>query len=134
MSILVPENASTPVVDAAGSLTVFALEGENLTIMFTVEAEPPVMASGISWFFVQAGTNSTIEITTSSMLNDGSAQLQFSEDRLSLTLTGVAMGATGLYFITATNIAGIGTNYTYLQVQSKFVQFNVCRKMVITSR
>jgi len=117
----VPDNATIPVVEANNPLTLFALEGATSTITFSVEAEPPVMSSDIFWFFTQSGTNSTVEITTSSMLGDGSTLLQFSTDRLTLILTNVAVGATGLFFITATNIAGTGSNYTYLQVLSKFI-------------
>ncbi len=120
---IVPENSSAPLVDTTlNSINQVILEGGSLTISFSVQATPEVvLPDGIRWLFEPFGSNSPVDITSTSMLGDGSTQLEFSADLLSLTLTGVSVNAAGLYYIEASNIAGTGTNITRVTVYSKSI-------------
>ena len=115
-----PNNASAPLVTAVGSMDQTLLEGESVMITVLIDAKPSVMVGDIQWYFVMFGSNVTINITGSTMLGDGRTRLQFSPNRQSLMLSDVSLSSSGLYFVVASNLAGSGSNFTLITVQSKF--------------
>ena len=92
--------------------------GGSVTINFSVEeASPEVEPSGVRWFFLRLGEDveAAIEITEASTL--GSASLEYSDTRLSLTISGLTREVAGRYTISVTNPAGTDSDYTELIVQ-----------------
>ena len=105
-----------PVVYIEGSQTVLtALEHGTFQLSFEVlAAHPPVEASGITWRF-----NDVISLNDLSSLHG--AELSFSADRRTLTITNINYNISGRYFFSAFNGAGRGSNFIYLNVEGKHV-------------
>lgn len=110
---------SLPVVEVIVPKNMTVLEGSTVTFSVKVNATPPVNATNILWLFKQFGALSSLDITTSSLLGDGQTQLELSSGRLSLTLRNVSRQSSGVYTITATNVAGTSRNFFAITVQSK---------------
>ena len=105
-----------PVVYIEGSQTVLtALEHGTFQLSFEVlAAHPPVETSGITWRF-----NDVISLNDLSSLHG--AELSFSADRRTLTITNINYNISGRYFLSAFNGAGRGSNFIYLNVEGKHV-------------
>ena len=109
---------AVPPVVTASSQQQQGFEGERVTIDFSIEeASPEVEPSGVRWFFLRSEEDieATIEITEASTLGD--ATLEYSDTRLSLTISGLTQEVAGRYTITVSNPAGTGSAYTVLTVQ-----------------
>ena len=78
-----------------------------MTLHFNVTGDhPAVVPSGIRW-----------EFNGSEIIDDGSGFIQFSDDRLSLTLSSLKLTDEGYYKMTATNPGGFNSASLYLDVQ-----------------
>ena len=93
--------------------SLLSLEGESVTIRFSIEAFPLVQLSDIQWSFIADVPE--IDITEAEML--GETTLTFSESRLELTLSGLTQDAAGIYRLVATNPAGVASNSVNLTIQ-----------------
>ena len=102
--------------------TLTGLKGKEITLRFeVVHAAPLVVPEGIAWMF---GT---------SVINESDNRFQFSEDRLSLTISDLEFDDDGTYHFTATNVFGHDTKSLVLTVDGKkrligpYVIFNLIK-------
>ena len=87
---------------------IVGLELMNVTLAFVIsDASPELLPGNIQWTFMDVqGTSFNIP-TDSAMTSFSSLTGMFSDDRLSLTLSGLNNNFEGTYSMTATNEAGI---------------------------
>ena len=104
--------SATPVVTAITVSPLIVLDEESATLSFLVEDDiPMVMLSDSDW----SVTNEEGEHT----LADEDPRFTFSPDFTSLTITDVHRLDEGTYTLTATNVAGTGSDSIFLDVQCK---------------
>ena len=84
-----------------------------MTLSFRIlNASPAVLPSNIEWVF-----NGTA-------LSDSVSRYSFSSDRLSLTVSALTHSDEGLYTLTATNEAGLGSASLILNIEGKLLSEN----------
>ena len=102
-----------PVVQPSGPSRVIAIEHESIQISFEIlNAHPSVELSDITWSF-----NDKTVLNNLMDLNE--AILSFSSDIRNLTISNVTYGIQGLYYFSAFNVAGRGSNFLNMTVEGK---------------
>lgn len=85
----------------------------SVTLIFRIlNASPVVLPSNIEWEFNDV------------VLNDTNSQYSFSPDRLSLTISNLTHSNEGLYTLTATNEAGVGSANIFLNIEGSAEMLN----------
>lgn len=97
--------------------------GDEVNITFSIlDASPPVQLEDIHWFYrpLLDISDSCINITGRSLLEDGKTTLTFSPDQLSLTVGNLHAASSGFYYISAFNGFGVTAAGIYrIEVQRK---------------
>ena len=89
--------------------------GQDITINFTLSgAYPVVLPENLQWSFTNEGQTTVIM--------EGNGKYSFSQSRLGLTISNCDLADAGRYTLTASNVAGMTTNFTSLTINSKSSQ------------
>lgn len=103
----------TPLVTAVTESPVITLEGQSITLTFTVESLPPVQVMSDDWRVMNTHGEHT--------LAPEDPRFTFSDNFLSLTIDPVAAADEGTYNLTVTNDADLtGSASIVVDVQCKW--------------
>ena len=105
--------------------------GEQLTIVFVIlSALPPVERNDIHWYFSGSGSGSGVgsgdeeDIFIGIEILEGSPQITFSEDGLSLTISELQYMDEGVYTLTVENPTGSDIAMAAVFVQGEEYIYN----------
>ena len=106
-----PSFTAAPIVTAETQSDVTLL-GEGFKIVFSIANDvPEVLPTDTTWTFTSSRSGTEV------VLDDSSDQrFQFSDDRLTLTVTNASLLDDGVYRVRATNPAGSDSDFTGIDV------------------